>query len=70
MPTSDASALHCYVNGVKLLSTSPVDLKPNDRVIFGTGTVLLYRCQARDSEVELTDDPANPITYEFAIREK
>jgi len=47
-----------------------VELKPNDRVIFGTGTVLLYRCQNRDSEVSMRDDPANPITYEFAMEEK
>lgn len=47
-----------------------MELKPNDRIIFGTGTVLLYRCQSRDSEVELRDDPANPITYEFAMEEK
>lgn len=53
-----------------MTSTDPVELKPNDRVIFGTGTVLLYRCQGRDSEVELRDDPANPITYEYAMQEK
>lgn len=70
MPASAASATHCYVNGVKLTSANPVELKPNDRVIFGTGTVLLYRCQSRDAEVEFKDDPANPISYEFAMREK
>ena len=53
-----------------MTSMTGVVLKPNDRVIFGTGTVLLYRCQSRDAEVELTDDPANPITYEFAMKEK
>ena len=53
-----------------MTSMTGVVLKPNDRVIFGTGTVLLYRCQSRDAEVELTDDPTNPITYEFAIKEK
>jgi len=70
VPASAASATHCYVNGVKLTSADPVELKPNDRVIFGTGTVLLYRCQSRDAEVELKDDPADPISYEFAMREK
>lgn len=70
MPASSEAAQHCYVNGTKLTSASPVELKPNDRVIFGTGTVLLYRCQGRDSEVELKDEPANPITYEFAMLEK
>lgn len=67
VPHSAEAASHCYVNGVKLASVDPVELKPNDRVIFGTGTVLLYRCQGRDSEVELRDDPANPITYEYAM---
>lgn len=53
-----------------MTSATPVELKPNDRVIFGTGTVLLYRCQGRDAEVELRDEPNNPITYEFAMQEK
>jgi pSer/pThr/pTyr-binding forkhead associated (FHA) protein len=70
VPTSAEAASHTYVNGVKLSSTDPVSLKPNDRIIFGTGTVLLYRCQKRDSEATMTDDPANPITYEFAMTEK
>lgn len=47
-----------------------MDLKPNDRIIFGTGTVFLYRCQQRDAEVELTDSPENPITFEYAMKEK
>lgn len=70
MPHSDEAAKHIYINGEKLTSTSPVNLKPNDRIIFGTSTVLLYRCQQRDSEVTLRDDPANPITYELAMQEK
>ena len=44
VPHSAEAAAHCYVNGHKLTSAQPVELKPNDRVIFGTGTVLLYRC--------------------------
>jgi len=68
VPNSAEAAAHCYVNGHKLTSVDPVELKPNDRVIFGTGTVMLYRCQNRDSEVELKDDP--PITYEYAMQEK
>ena len=70
VPTSLEAANNTYVNGRKLTSTDPVELKPNDRIIFGTGTCLLYRCQTRDSEVEMKDDPANPITYEFAMEEK
>lgn len=70
VPASQEACQHIYVNGLKLTSTTPVELKPNDRVIFGTGTVLLYRCQLRDAEVELKDDPNNPITYEYAMKEK
>ena len=70
IPTSDAAAEHIHVNGQKLTSTAPIDLKPNDRIVFGTGTVFLYRCQQRDSEVELTDTAENPITYEYAMNEK
>jgi len=64
------AAQNTYVNGRKLTSIEAIELKPNDRIVFGTGTVLLYRCQGRDSEVELKDDPANPISYEFAMEEK
>ena len=47
----------------------PVTLKPNDRIIFGTGSCFLFRNQARDSESgPVTDNP--PITYEFALNEK
>jgi len=67
---SDEAAQNVFVNGVKLSGTAPYDLKPNDRIIFGTGTVLLYRCQDRDNEVELKDTEANPISYEFAMSEK
>lgn len=70
VPSSLEAAEHTYINGRKLTSADPVELKPNDRIIFGTGTCLLYRCQTRDSEVEMKDDPANPISYEFAMNEK
>ena len=70
VPASAESARYCYINGEPLSSSSPVELKPNDRVIFGTGTVLLYRVQNRDSEVQLTDTAENPITYEFAMNER
>jgi len=64
------AAKHIYINGNALTNCHPVDLKPNDRIIFGTGTVFLYRCQQRDAEVELTDSPENPITFEYAMKEK
>ena len=42
-PMSDEAVKHCYINGVKMTSADAVTLKPNDRVIFGTGTVFLFR---------------------------
>ena len=44
VPSSDAAKEHIHINGLKMTSTSPYTLKPNDRIIFGTGTVFLYRC--------------------------
>ena len=50
---------------------SPYTLKPNDRVIFGTGSVFLFRNQQRDSESgPKLDTKEDPITYEFAMSEK
>lgn len=53
-----------------MASTDPVTLAPNDRVIFGTSSVFLFR--NRDKEVpgqKVTDTPENPVTYEFAMQE-
>lgn len=50
---------------------TPYTLKPNDRVIFGTGSCFLFRNQLRDNESgPKLDSPQDPITYEFAIKEK
>ena len=50
---------------------SPYTLKPNDRVIFGTGSVFLFRNQLRDAESgPKVDTKEDPITYEFAMSEK
>ena len=50
---------------------TPYTLKPNDRVIFGTSSVFLYRNQQRDSESgPKLDTKEDPITYEFAMSEK
>jgi len=52
-----------------MVNTKPITLKPNDRIIFGTGSCFLFRNQARDSESgPVKDDP--PISYEFALNEK
>ena len=46
----------------------PVTLKPNDRVIFGTSSVFLYRCEQRKGEAAIQDDGS--INFEMAIKEK
>ena len=49
---------------------TPYTLKPNDRVIFGTSSVFLYRNQQCDSESgPKLDTKEDPITYEFAMSE-
>ena len=69
VPMGDAAMKQCWINGEKLVNMKPVTLKPNDRIIFGTGSCFLFRNQARDNESgPRTDDP--PITYEFALEEK
>ena len=48
----------------------PHTLKPNDRIIFGTSSVFLFRNQARDDEAIIKDSADFPIDYEFAMSEK
>lgn len=45
-----------------------VDLKPNSRVILGTGSVFLYRNEIRKQEADIQDEPE--ISYQFAMDEK
>jgi len=47
-----------------------VVLKPNDRVIFGTGSCFLFRNQDNAANAEIQDTPDKPITHEFAMKEK
>lgn len=67
VPQSEEACKHIYINGDRLTSTSPVKLKPNDRVIFGTQSVFLYKCKDAGGE-SMSDDPE--ITFEFAMKEK
>jgi hypothetical protein len=66
-----ASALgHIYHNGVKLESMDPVRLTPNDRVVFGTSSVFLFRNRDKETpDQKVKDTPENPVTYEFAMQE-
>ena len=52
------------------MSMDPIVLKPNDRVIFGTSSVFLFRNKDKeDPGQEVIDTPDNPVTYEFAMKE-
>jgi len=68
VPCSEESVKHIYINGNVLTSCSPVDLKPNTRIILGTGSVFLYRNEVRKQEADVQDEPE--ITFEFAMNEK
>jgi hypothetical protein len=57
-PTSVAAVDQITVNGKKLISMEGVELKPNDRIIFGTGSVFVYK----DATSSL--DPTHPDTEE------
>lgn len=39
-----------------MTSMTPYELKPNDRIVFGTGSVFLYKNKDRGSE-SMPDDP-------------
>jgi hypothetical protein len=44
-----------------------IDLQPNDRICFGTGSMFLYKNRDRGSE-SMSDDPE--ISFTFAMQEK
>ena len=49
-PASEASMGFIYINGKKLKDMKGVMLKPNDRVIFGTGSCFLFRNDDKKSD--------------------
>jgi len=52
-----------------MTSMDPVKLKCNDRIIFGTSSVYIFKHMAKAEESgDPTDDP--PITFEFAMNER
>jgi hypothetical protein len=61
---------YIYINGEQLTSNKPVTLKANDRIIFGISSCFLFRNQDRKSEAKVQDTPEDPITQEFAMKEK
>jgi len=68
VPSSEASMPHIFINGEAITSCNKIDLKPNTRIILGTGSAFLYRNEIRKAEADIQDDPE--ISYEFAMGEK
>lgn len=52
-PLSDAACPHIFVNGKPVKDMKGVMLKPNDRVIFGTGSCFLFRNEDNASKAEI-----------------
>lgn len=69
-PLNKEACPHIYINGIPLKDTKGVQLKANDRIIFGTGSCFLFRNQDRAANSEIQDTPEKPITHEFAMNEK
>lgn len=69
-PLSADSVPHCYVNGMPLTSMEPVRLRPNDRIIFGTGSAFIFRNDDNLKDASRPDNKIFPVTYEFAMEEK
>ena len=69
-PLSDTAASLIFINGIPLKDTKPVTLKANDRIIFGTASCFLFRNQDKAKEATIQDTQEDPITNEFAMKEK
>ena len=67
---SESAAKFIFINGEALKNSKPVTLKPNDRIIFGTSSCFLFRNQDKKAEAKVQDTPEEPITNEFAMKEK
>jgi hypothetical protein len=62
-PSSPNSLDQITVNGKKLSSKDGVLLKPNDRIIFGTHCVFLFKDPSAGGS-SMPDTDADPITWE------
>lgn len=45
-------------------------MTPNDRIIFGTGSVFLFRNQDCADKAKIQDTAESPIEFAFAMKEK
>ena len=69
-PLSESALEFIFINGKKITGMKPVQLKPNDRIIFGTGSCFLFRNDDKKKDQSMEDTPQNPVTIEFAMKEK
>lgn len=61
-PLNQNSVNQCYINGKPMTSMDPVELKANDRIIFGVGSAFIYRNDLNVAEATREDTPENPVT--------
>lgn len=69
-PLSKDALEFIFINGRGVTDTKPVTLKPNDRIVFGTGSVFLFKHDANQKDATRVDTIENAVTYEFAMKEK
>jgi hypothetical protein len=46
-----------------------VTLKPNDRIVFGTSSVILFKHDLKQQDASRVDNIDNVISYEFVMKE-
>ncbi|CDW79443.1 kinesin motor domain containing protein [Stylonychia lemnae] len=69
-PSSASSVDQISVNGKKLTSMDGIMLTPNDRIVFGTHSVFLFKDPDNEASSSQEDSEDNPITWESAQSEK
>jgi len=52
-PSCKEAVQYIFINGLPMTSDKAVTLKANDRVIFGTGSVFLFRHEDQASKAEV-----------------
>ena len=70
-PSSPNSLDQITVNGKKMSSKDGVLLKPNDRIIFGTHCVFLFKDPSKPGDNgSMADSDSDPITWENVQMER
>lgn len=67
---SPESLEHITINGQKLSSKDGLVLKPNDRIIFGTNSVFLFKDETSSVQPSIADSSENPVSWEEAQKER